>query len=124
MPPVGLANAPVNSHSDEPILRTVDELLATDKSTWEYVPIPQENALGYEHAAMGLNKLVFRPGVTYHVPKKIADFIRERVSAYARSVVRIMQPNRDQAAINAVPVGTSGGTDTRTATAAELELMR
>lgn len=81
-------------------LTTVDELLASDRSTWEYVTIPKENALGETHATISNNKLQFKAGETYFIPKPIADDVRERLHVYARSCVRTLQPRRDFSAEN------------------------
>jgi hypothetical protein len=85
--------------------RTVAEFMATDPTTWEYVTIPKEDALGYDHAAIGLNAYSFKPGHTYHLPKQIADFVRDRLAVYAKATIRVLQPKRDLEALNAVPVG-------------------
>lgn len=79
----------------------------SDRSTWEYVAIPAENALGERHASIGLNKDNFEPGKTYMVPAKVAEFLRDRLHVYAKSCVRILQPKRDYAAENAVAVGSA-----------------
>lgn len=79
----------------------------TDKETWEYISIPEENALGYKHESIGLNEHKFDAGKTYLVPPEVATYVRERLKVYARSVVRTLQPNRDTVAENAVSVGTS-----------------
>jgi hypothetical protein len=79
----------------------------TDKSTWQYVAVPPENALGEVHANMGINKDVFEAGKTYLLPEKMADTLRERLSVYARSQVRILQPKRDSVAENAVAIGSA-----------------
>lgn len=86
----------------------------TPKDNWEYVAIPQENALGEQHATMGINDKVFEAGKTYHVPPKTAHTLRERLKVYNRSCVRVLQPRRDYDAERAVSIGSAnpGGTYT------------
>lgn len=79
----------------------------TDKSNWQYLSIPKENALGESHATMELNLHRFDAGNTYFVPKEVADTVNERLAVYARSCVRILQPRRDYAAENAVAIGSA-----------------
>lgn len=88
----------------------------TDKEGWEYIAIPEENALGERHASIGLNRNSFEAGQTYLVPPPVATFIKERLKVYNRACIRQLQPNRDIAAENAVAVGTS---NSKTATAVD-----
>lgn len=84
----------------------------SDRSTWEYIAIPDENALGYPHDSIGIfgpgQAHVFVAGKTYLVPPEIAATVRERLRVYTRATVRTIQPRRDFAAEGAVSVGTSG----------------
>jgi len=79
----------------------------TDQSTWEYITIPEENALGTKHDSMSVNNHVFVPGQTYKVPPKIAETLRDRLKVYARACVRILQPKRDVDAERRVAIGSA-----------------
>lgn len=81
----------------------------SDRETWQYITIPEENPLGEVHATMGMGKHNFEAGKTYLVPPPVAEFLRERLKVYTKSVIRILQPGRDLAALRVVPVGTVGG---------------
>lgn len=104
-----------------PRLRTVEEFMATDPTSWEYVTVPKEDPLGHAHASMGLNKMQFHPGHTYHLPKIIADFLRERLTVYARSCVRVLQPKRDVSAENAVGFGSVNSANTQYVDASQIQ---
>ena len=104
-----------NSPSKKETGTTVSDLYKTDKATWEYVTIPEENALGEKHPEIRLNQEVFEPGKTYLVPKQVADYVRERLRVYVKSCVRILSPKRDFDALKAVPVGSAGGNVTQVA---------
>ncbi len=77
----------------------------SDQSTWEYITIPEENALGEKHDAMSINSHEFFPGKTYKVPPKIAETLRDRLKVYARACVRVLQPKRDVDAERHVAMG-------------------
>src|SRR5690349_10198079 len=95
--------------------QTLDERMAakatqktdwdTDQSTWEFITIPEENALGERHDSMSLNSHVFEPGKTYRVPPKVAETMRDRLKVYARACVRVLQPKRDVDAERRVAIG-------------------
>jgi hypothetical protein len=77
----------------------------TDQTNWEFVTIPDEDPLGKEFPIVSINKHVFEAGETYKVPPPIAAYVRDRVKVFNRSCVRLLQPNRDLAAENAVYFG-------------------
>jgi hypothetical protein len=89
------------------IPRTVQELFGTPKETWQYVAIPDEDPTGLKFPSIGLNKIEFRAGETYHLPVAIASFVKERVKAFNRSVTRLFSPQVDRLALNEVAVGTT-----------------
>lgn len=84
----------------------------SDQTTWEFVSIPDEDALGYAHPPIGLNAHSFEAGKTYKVPPQVAAFVRERLKAYQRATVRVMSPKRDFAAEQAVAVGSANARNT------------
>jgi hypothetical protein len=96
----------------------------TDKSTWEYVGVPAENALGEVHATMGNNRHNFQAGKTYLLPQAYAEDLKERLKVYARSCIRILQPKRDMDAVNRVPVGSVGGSQIYAVEASEVTSPR
>lgn len=79
----------------------------TDQATWQYVTIPQENALGEVHAKLSLNRHEFFAGQTYLVPKEAAESLTERLHVYNKSCIRILQPRRDFDALSKIPLGNS-----------------
>jgi len=90
--------------------KTMADLYKTDKATWEYISVPEENVLGEVHADIVINTERFRAGQTYLVPKLVAETVRERLKTYQRSCMRIMSPKKDTAAEQAVAVGSANAT--------------
>lgn len=68
----------------------------TEQKNWEYVNIPEEDALGMKHATIRLNTHEFEAGETYLVPPPVAVFIKERLKVYNRQCVRTLQPRRNE----------------------------
>lgn len=79
----------------------------TPQETWQYVTIPEEDATGLKHPPIGLNKIEFRAGQTYHVPQAIKAYVDERLKAFQKSVVRLFSPQVDRLALREVAVGTT-----------------
>lgn len=75
----------------------------TEKTSWEYVSIPAENAIGEVHADLSLSGphtyRLFEHGKTYLVPKPVAETITERLRAYMASRVRVYSPSRDMKSV-------------------------
>ena len=67
----------------------------SDRTDWQWITIPEENAIGQEHATVSVNDHEFLAGQTYQVPPKIAETVRERLRVYTKACVRILQPKRD-----------------------------
>jgi hypothetical protein len=86
---------------------TIKDVFETSKETWQYVTIPDEDPTGLKFPSIGLNKIEFRAGQTYHVPQVIAAYVAERVKAFNRSVTRLFSPQVDRKALNDVAVGTT-----------------
>jgi len=80
----------------------------TEKTNWEYVSVPEENALGERHDTISINgRWFWAPGTTTLTPPMTAKTVKERLRAYARGCVRILQPKRDTEAERLVAVGTA-----------------
>lgn len=79
----------------------------TPKESWLYVTVPEEDPTGLKFPSIGLNKIEFRAGETYHVPQAIAAFVTERIKAFNKSVVRLFSPQVDRVALREVAVGTT-----------------
>lgn len=79
----------------------------TDKSNWEYVSIPAENALGYPHDTISVNRHEFKAGQTYLIPPEVALDVKDRLKVYARATIRTLQPRRDYAAERQVSIGSA-----------------
>lgn len=77
----------------------------TAPETWEFVTVPDEDPLGKEFPDISLNKNVFSAGETYNLPAQVAAYVKDRIKVFNRSCVRLLQPNRDIAAENAVYFG-------------------
>lgn len=67
----------------------------TPKDNWEYISIPEEDAIGRKHATVSNNNRNFEAGKTYLVPPAVAVDVRERLKIFNRECVRILQPKRD-----------------------------
>lgn len=93
------------SLTKDPKVKEPVDVWTTDETTWQFVTIPDEDPLGKEFPNVSINKHVFMAGQTYKVPGVIADYVRDRVKVFNRSCVRLLQPNRDIAAENAVYFG-------------------
>ena len=89
------------------IPRTVQEVFNTPKETWQYVTVPEEDATGLVFPSIGLNKIEFKAGQTYHVPKVIAAYVTERVKVASKAVTRLFSPVVDRVALREVAVGTT-----------------
>lgn len=79
----------------------------TSKETWQYVTLPDEDPTGLKFPTITLNKISFSAGQTYHVPPPVAEFVKERIKAFNRSVVRLFQPGVDRKALQEVAVGSA-----------------
>lgn len=86
---------------------TLKDLMATDKSTWVMANVPAEDIIGSKHPSITLNGYTFESGKTYLVPKKVADYINDRVRIFAKSCVRLFRPNLDTDAQMRVAVGST-----------------
>lgn len=81
---------------DEKRPMTIPELYATPREAWQYVTIPEEDPLGKKFPVVRLNKEAFEAGQTYQVPPQIAKYVNDRVKAFNRSCVRLLQPDMAQ----------------------------
>lgn len=79
----------------------------SDKETWQYVTVPDEDPLGKKFPNIGLNAHTFSAGETYLVPKEVADYIKDRTKVFNRSCIRLLQPNADMKSIGEVSVGSA-----------------
>lgn len=86
---------------------TVAGAMQSDKTNWEYVTLPEEDALGNPHPPIGLNSETFEAGKTYLLPPAIAAYVKDRLKVYARSAVRVLSPRRDVDAENRVALGSA-----------------
>lgn len=77
------------------------------KETWQFVTLPEEDPLGTKFPQISLNKTIFQAGETYQVPPQVAAYVNERIKAFNRSCVRLLQPNVDRLAQQQVAAGTA-----------------
>lgn len=77
----------------------------SEKTNWEYVTIPAENAIGEVHADISISGPsqyhLFKHGETYLVPPIYAATIKDRLRAYMASRIRVYSPSRDMSAVTA-----------------------
>src|ERR1700686_2302752 len=99
----------------------------TAKETWEYVTVPEEDALGKEFPRVTLSgphtEHAFEAGQTYHVPAEVAAYVKDRIKVFNRGCVRLIQSNLDTKAQLAVAEHGSAraaGIHSRPANAGEL----
>jgi hypothetical protein len=85
----------------------VPDVWKSPKETWLYVTIPEEDPTGLKFPSIGLNKIEFRAGETYHVPPAVASYVTERVKVFNKSVTRLFSPQVDRVALREVAVGTT-----------------
>ena|SRR5580692_8464326 len=77
------------------------------KETWQFVSVPDEDVTGKKYPSIWLNKMEFRSGESYNLPPQIAEYVKDRVKAFNRSVTRLFSPMVDRIALNDVAVGTT-----------------
>lgn len=99
----------------------------TPRETWEYVTVPEEDALGKTFPRVTLSgphtEHAFEAGQTYHVPVQVADYVKDRIKVFNRGCVRLIQSNLDTKAQMAVAEHGSAraaGVNSRPATSGEL----
>lgn len=68
--------------------------ISAPRATHRYVTIPDTDLFDYPHPAIRINQHIFGPG-THHIESELADTVEERLKAYTRSNVRLLQPKRD-----------------------------
>lgn len=74
-----------------------------------YVTIPDIDMFDYPHPAIRINGTNYGPGIHY-LDAELAGTVQERLDAYTRGNIRLLQPTRDQKAERQVNVqGTGAG---------------
>ncbi len=78
----------------------------TPRETWEYVTVPEEDALGKTFPRVTLSgphtEHAFEAGQTYHIPSQVAEYVKDRIKVFNRGCVRLIQSNLDTKAQLAV----------------------
>lgn len=82
----------------DPSKMTVDELFATDQSTWEWVEVPETDMFDYRMDPVQINRRDFGPG-RHLVPPIIASQIRERLKAKELEDIRVLSPRKQLKAL-------------------------
>lgn len=85
---------------------------STPKETWQYVTLPDEDPTGKTFPTISLNKIGFSAGQTYHVPEPVALYVKDRIKAFNKSVMRLFNSRVDMDALNVVPAGSAPGGST------------
>lgn len=80
--------------------------------THRYVTIPDADLFDMPHPAIRINNMSFGPG-THYLESALADTVEERLKAYTRSNVRILQPKRDTEAERIVDYNRGSGNGAR-----------
>jgi hypothetical protein len=88
---------------------TVDAVLKTPKETWQFVTIPDEDTTGKKHPSIWLNKIEFKAGSTYQLPVPLSDYVKDRLKAFNRSVIRLFNGRADMESLNQVSIGSTSG---------------
>lgn len=91
----------------KPVATTSVDPWETDKATWQFVTIDEQDVTGKDYPTIWLNKLAFKAGQTYQVPGPVAQYLKDRIKAYNQSVVRLFNPRVDMDALRVVPVGSA-----------------
>jgi hypothetical protein len=99
----------------------------TPKETWEYVSVPEEDALGKTFPRVTLSgphtEHAFEAGQTYHVPAQVAEYVKDRIKVFNRGCVRLIQSNLDTKAQLAVAQhGSASAAGVRSTPASPAEL--
>lgn len=95
----------------------------TDKSTWQYVTIPDEDVTGKEYPAITLNKISFLAGHSYQVPPAVKQYVDDRIKAYNKSVTRLFNPRVDMEALRVVPAGSAPAGTTAYVDATQIQTL-
>lgn len=69
--------------------------------THVYVTIPEKDMFDLTHPGVGINRDHYGPG-THFVPQDIADEITRICATFDAQNIRILQPRRDQKALQAL----------------------
>lgn len=81
------------------------------KPTHRYVTIPDTDLFDQPHPPIRINSFSFGPG-THWLSNEIAGTVEERLKAYTRANVRVLQPKRDQESERLVEQGRGSATTT------------
>lgn len=84
-------------------------VVPSTKPTHRYVTVPDTDLFDYPHPSIRINQHAYGPG-THYLPSELADTVEERLKAYTRSNVRLLQPKRDMESEKAVEQGRGVGT--------------
>lgn len=87
----------------------VDLPEAPAKATHRYVTIPDTDLFDFPHPAIRINGEAYGPG-THYLPSELAGTVEERLKAYTKGNVRILQPKRDAEAERVVDRGRGNAT--------------
>lgn len=77
------------------------------KPTHRYVTIPDTDLFDQPHPHIKINHFDFGPG-THYLETELAGTVEDRLKAYTRANVRILQPNRDMESENIIAQGGRG----------------
>jgi hypothetical protein len=95
----------------------------TPKETWQYITVPDEDPAGSRFPNITINKTAYEAGQTYHLPVAVADFVKERIKTFNRSVTRLFNPKADLEALRVVPVGSAPGGQTNYVDASKITTL-
>ncbi len=90
--------------AEKPVPATRSEKL---DAGWEFVTVPDVDVYDHVFKGIGLNHTNYGPG-THLVPPAVALYLKERLKVWNASMVRMLRPTANAAALNAVNSQGSG----------------
>lgn len=94
--------------NDETVMAPQESTTTEAPQGSEYVTIPLENIHEELHAPIQVNKKKFFAGNTYLVDKDVAADVKDRLAAYAKAQIRLLQRNPDKKALRDAPQASDG----------------
>ena len=87
---------------------TVATKPVVDKSSWEYVEIPEKDLLGQVHCDVTLNRDVFEAGQKYFVSPEVAGEVKRMLRAKEIEDIRLYRPDAHQKSLKEASRGGHG----------------
>lgn len=75
----------------------------------EYVTMPESDVLDRKFPIIRVNHRDFKPGETYELEAELASTVKERIKAWQKSQLRLVQPKSDDKSIETMTKNGQGG---------------